>query len=174
MGDPCQDVISMKPGYKMDPNAEIAEIEKKLQKLQGQVTYTINCNQARWEKIQEKFAAVYLLLNKNTETDRRTFESLKSLRRELDAIRNEEVTRIEAIKKDAENHAKRTEGIEKKASKIETKGAKLNGTIMIAIFILFLLYIKKDIEAGQVVDLILSVLAASGVTIYGIHNNSNE
>lgn len=125
--------------------------------------------ETRWRKTQEKFQAVYILLNKNTETDRRTYEAIRGLRQEIAAIKEADSLKLEVINRLESHQLEKTKGIESQTKRQSTKVARTNTVIFIGIGLLFFLYLKQDIAAGQFADAILTLVSASSIALYGFH-----
>ena len=157
---------------------DITELCRQLERTKHHLDAIDGKQQAMWLKAQEKFQAIYVLLNKNTETDRRTYESLRNLRAELQAIKENGDLKLTVLNKLESHQLEKTQSIEQRTKKEITKVSKLNTVVIVAIFLLFFLYLREDIAAGDLSDAILTLISASGVAVYGLHrsggNNENS
>lgn len=157
-----------------DRSDRLEDIENQVAKNSATIDLILSTEQARWEKSQGKFHAVYTRLNGVATNESRTFESLKNLRAVVAEIKAKEDLRLGYFQQDLQTQKNKAGSIEQQTKKIEKESIKKNSTILIAIALLFALYMKEDIQAGKIIDLIFTLLAASGITIYGIHSNGKE
>lgn len=152
----------------------IEDLESQVAKNSRTIDYILRTGQARWEKSQGKFYAIYTRLNEVAKNEARTFESLKTLRKVVSEVNAREGLKLKFIHKDLQNQKSKAGSIEKTTEKIKKESGKRNSTMLIAIALLFALYVKEDIQTGKILDLIVTLFAASGITIYGIHSNTQE
>lgn len=150
------------------------EIENQLKKNTSTINFLLDQSQKRWSKTQQKFHSIYILVNAHTETDKRTHEAMKSLRRAIASLQQQEHLKFELIKKSEAEVKEKSKGLENRARKQAAKLNRTNSITYIGIALLFFFYIKNDIEAGKVVDAILTIIGASGLTVYGLHRNNDE
>ena len=149
-------------------NARLAELFIALEKQQHQIDFLLNTYQVRWEKSQQQMHSLIQLYKQNTAADRQTREAIRAMRIALHKIQQSENQKYQLMQDASRSVKERVDAGERKQRSWLKQSNRLNLMVIIPMFVILLLYLKDELQAGELVNAWLAIIGAGGATIFGL------
>lgn len=159
--------------------------EQRLEDLDARLTRLTQSADRRWVIIKRESAeqAKQLEINamNDAQANRRQEQAIKALQQSIKAIQSAlvKINSSESHKmRLVESMQRRSEAEMERRNRDQTtsvrKLSRSNTAIAIAAIVLFIMYLKEDIAAGQILDALLSLVIGGGLAGYSIYENSKD
>ena len=155
-------------------DARLAELFIKQERQQKQLDFLLTTYQVRWERAQQQLQSLIQLYKQNTEADRQTREAIRMMRVALVKIQQSETQKYELMSQASKSVEQRVDAGERKHRSWLRRSHRLNLMMIVPMLVIFFLYLKDELQAGDLVNAWLAILGAGGVTIFGLATTKKE